>query len=132
MLTDPMADDFRLQWIQRNRVKRERVQHVGAALGRLARELLSTETDRTAKIVRRINTVVDAEFCRHCRILVTREGRLLVNVDEPGLVYTMRLRWAALLGRSLGGMLPGVRQGRLMFVHGRAGVSLAGSDGCRK
>ena len=110
----------RLEWVQRNRTRKDRTQRVGSRIQHLVRQLEAGAAAINGDLLRTIAQGVDAEFRRHCRILVVNSNLLLVSVDQASMVYTMRTRWQGLLGTLTVGR--GVR--RIAFRFGDEGVSV--------
>ncbi len=118
-----MQSDARLRWVHKNRKGKERVRHAGAAIARTMQEVVSDRHVTAAKqLAAAIAGVVDSEFRAHCRIYVSEQGALIVHVNEPALVYTMRVQWSEVIR----GCLPGNRSTTLTdgitFRYGSAGV----------
>ena len=115
-----MQRDLRLEWIQANRSKRNRMCHVAAPIRRIARRIGALGDAQAAEaIAARVAGVVDDAFRTHCRIALPDERTLVVSVDRPALVYAMRAQWLYRLGEALSG----VRR-RIVFEYGSAGARL--------
>ncbi|MBI4717046.1 MAG: hypothetical protein HY763_04520 [Planctomycetes bacterium] len=112
-----------LEWIQRNRARRERA----TAIGRLAEEMgkaaTVAHTDLRAA-AEALSLLVDDEFREHCRLSSPEHGTLVVCVDQPTRVFAVRARWAECLRRALRkrGGLANFRS--LSFEWGDKGMSL--------
>ena len=120
-----MEGNHQLRWVQRNRLCRDRTQQVGERVYQLARELEAGGRARARGLARVITTIVDQEFCRHCRITVAGSNTVLVNVDDAAMVYVMRARWLAPLQRAY------AHRGdvsRIAFRLGTEGVPVAGGS----
>lgn len=116
-----MQSNTQLGWIQKNRSKRIRVCRVSALIERIAQRIgAQGDAQAAEKITVLVNGIVDDAFRTHCRIALPDERTLLVSVDRPSLVYTMRAQWLHQLVEALSG----VRR-RIVFEYGSAGVKLA-------
>jgi len=116
----------RLEWVQKNRVSRQRLRKVGTLIGEMAARIAS-QVDGTARsFAGALEGKVDETFRRHCRVAGIQGGVLVIKVDQPGLLYVMRQQWSAPLSRlcaaSRGtGARPSVR-----FELGDSGVRVGG------
>ncbi|MGB2986961.1 MAG: DciA family protein [Phycisphaerae bacterium] len=75
-----------------------------------------------------ITELVDDEFRSHCRVTVMDGRTLVINVDGPGLVYPMRMRWLAPLRRAQSASSWGHRVNKIVFEFGTTGVVLTRPD----
>lgn len=119
-----MNSDRRLEWVQTNRLKKDRVQHVGTRMERLVEQLTVWNRTTIQEVSPVIAGLVDSEFRAHCRIAVADGGKLTINVDHPALVYSMRTRWLSLLREALSTMRSRRRIDGIVFEFGAAGVRL--------
>ena len=120
-----MQSDARLKWVHRNRKCKERVRHAGAAIQRTIQEVVSgTDVTAAKKVASAIAGVVDSEFRVHCRIYVSEQGALIVHVDEPALVYSMRVQWSEVIRNSLSGVRSTTLTTGIIFRYGGAGVQV--------
>ena len=120
-----MADRQSLDWVHRNRTRSDRANSAGAVLEALSRRLTCGELSDAAS---KLAGLVDAEFRGHCRIASLVRGKLVINVDEAPLVYSLRLRWGSLIERELRGVRFGGSVTRVVFEYGKTGVRISGSS----
>ncbi len=120
-----MQSDARLRWVQKNRKGEERVRRAGAAIQRTIQEAVSDRGVSAAKLVATaIAGVVDSEFRAHCRIYVSEHGALIVHVNEPALVYAMRVQWSEVIRSVLSGIRNNTLTNGISFRYGSAGVQV--------
>jgi len=120
-----MQSDAQLKWVHRNRKREERVRHTGAAIQHTIQEVVSGTDVTTAKeVASAIAGVVDGEFRVHCRIYVSEQGALIVHVDEPALVYVMRVQWLEVIRKGLSGIRSTTLTNGIIFRYGSAGVQV--------
>ncbi|MFQ5590601.1 MAG: DciA family protein [Phycisphaerae bacterium] len=119
-----MFSDGRLAWVQRNRVRRgcSRERRLGYLAASVARglHLAGDELAPTAASI--IAEVVDEEFKAHCRLASVHNGRIVINVDQPALVYHMRMRWLELLTAAFSADKAARSIVRVVFEYGEGGV----------
>jgi hypothetical protein len=111
----------RLEWVQRNRTRRERTASIGAATGRFVRDLWTQTVEPAQQAADALAEIVDEDFRRHCRVAEWARGQLAIQVDEPAMLVVIRLKWASRIKRELPGRLSR-RLNRVVFSQGRAGV----------
>lgn len=116
--------DRRLEWVQRNRARRERVRPLGAVLQRFVSAVEAANPPLEEAVRLAIAGCTDEMFRRHCRVR-SSGGTLRIAVDPPGLLYVMRTQWLGTIDRALAES--GVRRfvGRVRFEAGTHGESLA-------
>lgn len=123
-----MHSHTQLEWIQENRAKKDRVRTVGDAVEQLvSRVVESRDIAAMRKAAEVLSGLVDNEFRRHCHVAAADNGKLAIHVDNPALVYPMRLRWSIPLRDALsraGRLAPGAR---VVFEQGMAGIALSRS-----
>lgn len=88
-----MGEREQLQWIQRNRAKHTRMRSIADAVNRLVESVAAGARELSAAAASAIEAVVDDEFRKHCRVLRSQGGGLIVVVDDPANVYLMRMKW---------------------------------------
>lgn len=109
-----MLQPEQLAWIQRN-LRRERPPGV---LGALAQEVMDSSRVRGPTWRRKLASTVwdalDEEARRHLDVRDVRNGTVTLEVDEPGLLYQMRITWEQQLLWTLRRQLPaaGIRSVR--------------------
>jgi len=96
-----MIADSQLEWVQKNRARKDRTHRVGLPIQQLVRQLETRAAATTPEILAAIADVADEEFRRHCRIIALDRKTLLVTVDDASMVYVMRLRWLGVLHSTL-------------------------------
>lgn len=119
--------DRRLEWVQRNRARRERVRPLGAVLQRVADAMASANPPLDEAVCSAIVGCTDETFHRHCR-LRSSGGALVIEVDPPGLLYAMRVQWLNIIERALAEGRARRFVGRVRFIAGDRGESLAGLE----
>ncbi len=118
-----MYHDGRLKWVQTNRSGKDRVRPIGTRVERLVEEVLRGTRNKLAEqLASVVACAVDDDFKLHCRLCMAEHGVLIVHVDNPVLVYPMRLRWWSVLRESLSRITGTCRIGRVVFRCGSAGV----------
>jgi len=117
-----MNERHKLEWVQKNRTRTERVQLAGALIGKAVARLSAAGDRGAAAIAKMIESDVDDTFRRHCRVVGTRGGALVIHVDEAGLLYPMRQRWSGVLGEVFALRCGGRANVRIRFELGNAGV----------
>lgn len=122
-----MDQRSRIEWIQHNRRRSERVRHISESVGRCV-ERVAAATDAARQLAAAAAPVVDEEFRRHCRIAVGQGGTCIVNVDSPSMVYSMRQRWLPTLREVWTQLDPRQRGGRIVFAAGAGGVRVGDAD----
>lgn len=115
----------KLYWVQKNRTRASRVRPVSALLARWVHSLSGSSSARASALARALAGHVDREFCDHCRVHVDDQGRISVVVDEPGLVFSMRARWFAVVQKVHRGMGWFRTGGDVWFCHGAWGESVS-------
>ena len=90
---------------------------------------LCTGLESRVRVVDRVAaalaTLVDAEFLAHCRVAGLTQGTLTISVDEPGLLWGMRRRWALNIRDGLARLCRPNPVTRIVFVPGCDGISPA-------
>lgn len=128
-----MHSQTQLKWIQGNRTRRDRVRTVGGAVTQLVgRVVESRGITAMRKVADVLSDLVDDEFRRHCHVAAADSGNLVIGVDNPALVYAMRLRWSIPLRDALaraGRLAPGAR---VVFEQGATGIGLGRSVPAKK
>lgn len=119
--------DRRLEWVQRNRVRRERVRPLGAALQRIAGAAAAANPPLDEVVRSVIAGCTDEMFQSHCRLRSTRDA-LLIEVDPPGFLYAMRIQWLGIIERALAESRVRRFVGRVRFEAGTRGESLPGVE----
>ena len=116
--------ETQLDWIQKNRRRASRARSVGGLMSRLADDLADKAWAGVLETATLLAGFVDAEVRKHCRLTLSTGGRLAINVDHAGLIYSMRAKWIATLTRILveGDSGRGVRS--ITFCYGQDGVSV--------
>lgn len=101
-----------------------RVQRVGTLIQRLVKETLVGGFVPAQAVASAISAVVDEDFRSHCRVAVTDQRTLVINVDSAPLVYLMRLRWSSAVLEALSGLSGRWQINRIVFEFGTAGIHL--------
>ena len=114
-----------LRWIQANHGRRDSTQVAGACVERIVDRVVVTGRDAAVEAICALADIVDQRFRAHCRIVVTERRVLVVNVDDPLLVCTLRSQWLLPLRETLRGRRCGNLGGGVMFVFGREGIGFA-------
>lgn len=91
-----------LEWVSRNRRERRRGEALSAAAARVV-ERIGGRIDggwmRRAEAA--VAGVTDEMFRRHCEVRTMDGGVLTIEVEDPRLVGSMRLRWSEPIGKAL-------------------------------
>ncbi len=128
-----MQSDPRLKWIQANRRKTERVQRASVPIQRLTESMLAGAGVEGAKrVALEAAAIVDDEFRAHCRIWSADRGALIVYVDDPALVWPMRLRWSGPLRERLVSVKAGHLAHGIVFRYGEAGFRVTTGRDCQR
>ena len=116
-----METDRRLHWVMANRTPRGTIPPIGVMIGGLVEGALRRDSEQRVQLASVVANCVDHEFRRHCRIGDLHNGMLAIEVDEPGLISILRVRWALKIESALrkGGTKTWVR--RVLFKFGRSG-----------
>jgi len=85
-----------LFWVHANRRTVSFVSTIGTSI-RSVVEGACAASQRRGEFEKVVDSVVDDEFRRHCRVVGRRGSGLVIHVDKPALVYAMRLRWSVAL-----------------------------------
>lgn len=119
-----MDDEAPLRWVQRNHTQGGAEMPAGEIIAGLLKGKWAADTERLAEVGARIARLVDEDFRDHCRLAGFNQGVLTINVDSPGLVSQMRLRWLRPLRRALLSRSRNSRVSRLVFAPGSVGVAI--------
>ncbi len=114
----------RLEWAQKNRARKRRVQPIGVWMGRLAGRLTETPQADAGEVARQLSGIVDEDFRTHCRVVLTDRHGLRVCVDHVALVYPMRAKWLRRLGKTARERYWGGKVREVEFVYGTEGATL--------
>ncbi len=112
-----MEPGRKLQWVQANRKRTDRLRTVATLAQDLAERI--DDDEELVRIAGMIADVVDADFRAHCRVARVSRGMVLIHVDEASLVAAVQMRWSGPLIRALGRMSRGIA-----FAYGKAGVAI--------
>lgn len=119
-----MHHDLRLKWVGKNRTRRDRGEHVGRQIERFVKHIMASGMAEAQEAASIIGGLVDNEFRLHCRVAVGSGTTVVIYVDHPGLVYSMRLRWLSPLREALSKATWRGSLDRIIFEFGTAGVSV--------
>ena len=86
-----MLTNRQLDWVRRNRAGKEAVQRAGMIVARVAGRLDQETLGVCREIGVALADLVDGDFRRHCRVAGLRGGTLVITVDHPARVASMRL-----------------------------------------
>lgn len=120
-----MPRDRRLEWTQKNRARRDRVQSAGSALKRVVEDVAVTGQAAAWEAAEAVAGLVDGEFAAHCRITVAGGRRVIVYVDDPVLVQPLRARWLLRLREALITNRGHGSAREIVFAYGREGIRIA-------
>ena len=119
-----MDERQRLEWVHRNRTKKDRTRRIDDVVGRFVRGEVLRVVASPVEIAAALAEVVDDEFRAHCRITVSGRRTVVVHVDSAGLVYVLRSRWRGAIDKRLKKIRPGGYAGRVVFTFGTSGVRI--------
>ena len=116
-----METDRRLHWVMVNRAPRRMIPQIGMMVGGLVEGALKRDSEQRSQLASVLAGCVDQEFRRHCRMGDLHDGMLALEVDEPGLISILRVRWASKIESALRkrGAKTGVHS--VLFKFGRSG-----------
>jgi hypothetical protein len=120
-----MEQGGRLKWVMVNRPPRKLPPQIGPMIAGLVEGVLMAGTEERAQLASILGGCVDEEFRRHCRLGEVRGGTAVIQVAEPGLVSTLRVRWASRLESALRGQPAPHAVRRVAFEFGRNGAPLS-------
>ena len=89
----PELNGERLKWVHSNRSKPDPTGRLGSSMRKFCADL-GPRARVVDRIVAAVGRLVDAEFLCHCRLAGLARGTLTISVDQPGMVWSMRRRWA--------------------------------------
>lgn len=112
-----MNQDTQLEWVQRNRSRKSRVQPLGVWAERVVSQVDADGLTAARSMAHALSPLVDEQFREHCRVARVGRRRVIIHVDDPALVYQMRMRWVPALRSAR-------RIGSLWFEFGTSGVTL--------
>lgn len=96
-------------------------------MARLVANLDDIACTRVRQAADKVSEFVDGDFRKHCRLCLGAANRLRINVDHPGLVYSMRARWLPLLKRALTDDFSRDSIRDVEFAYGTDGTALPGA-----
>ena len=96
-------------------------------MARLVASLDDTASARVWQAANKLSACVDSDFRKHCRLYPGVGSRLRINVDHPGLVYSMRARWLSVLRRVLAEDSSWNALRDVEFAYGTDGTALQGA-----
>lgn len=114
-----MTTNSQLAWVQRNRSRRQKERAVAEVLSTYVNRLFPDEGSAIAEACRAVAAVVDDTFNSHCHLAGLQSRTLIVEVDKPGLIYSMRVRWTEAISEALSRALGGPTTGRVLFRFGQ-------------
>lgn len=110
----------RLEWVQHNRTGKKRAQRAATVVARVAERLDQRAHSACEEMAAALAGLVDGEFRAHCRVAGLRSGTLVIAVDHPARVASMRLRWSPQIKKALN---EGHRRvAKVVFETARVGV----------
>lgn len=120
--------DQRLEWVQRNRGQKRRVDRVERIGGRIA-QLVEQGTQAVAEardVVAVIHSLVDDAFREHCRVSVAPGSKVVIQVDHPVRLYAMRSHWHLPIRKALTQAGWVGSRNRIAFQVGTSGIGFDG------
>lgn len=124
-----MDTQRQLEWVSRNRSVKKPVVTAGSLVSRVVRQAREKSYEPAAEVAAILAELVDEEFRLHCLVGAVRRGRLVIHVDQPGLVYSLRLRWASRLCGALIGRWRRWAVDEVLFKFSLAGVQIPAAVG---
>jgi len=124
-----MASRFerhQLEWVWRNRSRRNRTARAGDEIGRFAREVQRRDVEPAIEVAEALAPIVDAQFRRHCRVAGAAGKVVTVHVEPASMVGVMKMRWHAALRAAMSARGRAWRGATIRFAPGRAGVAVRG------
>ncbi|MCH7838924.1 MAG: DUF721 domain-containing protein [Planctomycetes bacterium] len=113
-----------LEWVQRNRTRRNRTLDAQTVVQRLLDTVNTAGVEQTARMAKVLAGVVDHQFREHCRLAGIQGGALIVHVDHPSLVAFMRVQWSRRLCSVLQGQGGRCTARKVTFRPGQEGVPI--------
>ncbi|MCH7885289.1 MAG: DUF721 domain-containing protein [Planctomycetes bacterium] len=113
-----------LEWVQRNRTRRNRTLDAQTVVQRLLDTVNTAGVEQTARMAKVLAGVVDHLFREHCRLAGIQGGALIVHVDHPALVAFMRVQWSRRLCSVLQGQGGRCTARKVTFRPGQEGVPI--------
>jgi hypothetical protein len=123
-----MEQGRRLKWVMANRASRTLPPRIGPMIAGLVEGALVPGTEERAQLAAILGSCVDEEFRRDCRLGEVRGGTAVIQVAEPGLVSTLRVRWTSRLESALRGQPAPRAVRRVAFEFGRSGAPLSSAQ----
>jgi hypothetical protein len=111
----------RLQWVARNRTRRDVVVRAGELVAHAVRSAGRSDAAVVALLSEQLGGVVDESFRRHCRAVAVRGGRLIIGVDAPSMVSLMQARWRSRLQAAIRALAPRSGARDVSFEFGLTG-----------
>ncbi len=129
----PQGEEFpgwpRLEWASKNGARRrhgaDRTAQAGEAVIALADTVQEHWLHPAQVAASALAPLVDERFRRHCRVARAVDGRVVIQVDEPGLVAEMRGRWLGVVRKGMEAVDRRLSTGMIVFEVGRSGVEVA-------
>ncbi|UCE62078.1 MAG: DUF721 domain-containing protein [Phycisphaerales bacterium] len=125
-----MSIEEELTWVQRNRARRPSERQAGQVMETLVVRECTDAFERCGELARALAGYVDDDFRRHCRLAGVSRGVLTINVDEPSLLYAMRMRWEGVLGDAVRRCGRRGVIGRVVFEYGGTGMRVPVRPAC--
>jgi len=124
-----MRPDRRLHWVMANRAPRGGIGRIGEMVGGLVDGAFKNDREQRAQLASVLASCGDQQFLRHCRMGELREGMLMIEVDEPGLIGVLRTRWTTKIESAFRRSRAKVGVHRVLFKFGRSGDRLLVNTG---
>lgn len=129
-MNQPSDDDRRrLEWVQKNRARKDRTSTVGESITKVVGVVMgSPGLSMASQASTVIAAVVDDEFRHHCRVAVSDRGLVTILVDGAVPLDLIRRRWEEKLRTALQSARVGCRTDHIRFGMGLEGLTLAGLE----
>ena len=113
-----------LEWVVKNRAKRDRVSRAGIAIEQVVTTVEQRGLEPALVVAQALTSIVDDEFRRHCRVAGAMGGRVTIQVDAAPLVSAMRMKWLTAVREGLGAADRRWGGGTIAFEFGQLGVEV--------
>lgn len=89
-----MNDQRKLEWVQRNRQKKQRTSSIGDVAVEVVTRICQDGFDPMMKVADSLSNCVDDEFRDHCRVAGLQSQTLMIHVNQAARVSALQRRWS--------------------------------------
>ena len=117
-----MDDQRKLEWVWRNRQKKQRSQHISDVTKGMIERIRADGFDPAMRVADALSACVDDEFREHCRVVSFKNRSVLIHVNEAAMVSSIQRNWSQRMSEQLRASLGRGQVQKIMFQFGRDGV----------